>query len=131
MSKYEESPDESVERAPWSARGLLSTIEHKEFRISGKKQLLASGEHGRWGFIKLWAYSKNGETGKFKIDGQHENHWTLKQELVWFMMGKTPKQLSMAMESRASVELDKPTSDLEVTAVIPLMFMWEISMHDL
>jgi hypothetical protein len=47
------------------------------------------------------------------------------------MMGKTPDQLSMAMESRARVELDKPTSDVEVTAVIPLMFMWEISMHDL
>ena len=103
----------------------------KSSGLAAKKQLLASGEHGRRGFIKLWAYSKNGETGKFKIDGQHENHWTLKQELVWFMMGKTPDQLSMGMESRASVGLDKPTSDVEVTAVIPLMFMWEISMHDL
>jgi hypothetical protein len=101
------------------------------FRISGKPQLLASGEHGRRGSIKLWAYSKNGETGKFKIDGQHENHWTLKQELVWFMIGKTPDQLSTAMESRASVELDKTTSDVEVTAVVPLMFIWEISMHGL
>jgi hypothetical protein len=131
MSDYGESSDEWVERAPWSARGLLSRIEHKEFRISGKPQLLASGEHGRLGFIKLWAYSKNGETGKFKIDGQHENHWTLKQELVWFTIGKTPDQLSTAMESRASVELDKPTSDVEVTAVVPLMFIWEISMHGL
>ncbi|KAE9363887.1 hypothetical protein N431DRAFT_521260, partial [Stipitochalara longipes BDJ] len=123
--------EELLDPQIYSARCLLSRVEKDEFHIAGKPRILAIDKLGCAGFIALWAYSKNGQSGKFKIEGQREppprQTWTLKENLLWHIMGKRIG-LSQAMDCSATVEIDETTADGLVKAVVPLTFHWETSL---
>jgi hypothetical protein len=102
----------------WEAGSILCQIERKQVRISGKPKMVAARGAYIPGFLGLWIYSKDGESGTFSISKQSERmtksliehvfaNWDHKRKLD-FKIDHPPLGPTPAVEFLVKLEIDEP-----------------------